>query len=195
VLAGDERVHAERFRWGLVPAWSREPRTRYTTVTARLDRAARSRIFGKPWRARHCIVPMTGYYKLDRTGKPHTPHFIQARDGAILLAAGLWEKWDREAALCSFAILTHPNPAIPEPLTPDGPVFVSAGVARAWLEGPHFIAGALLKRTKSPPLASHVVSKRYLQRDLDDYTLLEPSSAADFVLGHEAVEGEDCDDE
>ena len=128
----------ERFRWGLVPRWSKQPSTRYTTVTARMERASKSRIFGKPWKSQHCVIPLSGYYKWDRSSRPHTPYFIHARDGAALLAAGLWELWEHEGdRLHSFSVLTHPNPAIPPPLTADGPIFLSehswTHVARACL--------------------------------------------------------------
>src|SRR5688500_17870311 len=55
------------FTWGLVPKWSKEPQTRYTTVTARLQRAPRSRIFRGPWERQRCVIPMNGYYKWDRS--------------------------------------------------------------------------------------------------------------------------------
>ena len=80
-------LHASRLRWGLVPRWSKEPATPYTTVTARLERAPRSRIFAQAWQLRRCIVAMSGYYKWDRQRKPPWPRFIQRTDGVALLAA------------------------------------------------------------------------------------------------------------
>ncbi len=88
---------------------------------------------------------MTGYYKWDRTVRPAVPHFIHAEDGQVLCAAGLWERWEREDAedppFESFTLLTHSNAAIPAPLTPDGPVFISGLAERAWLSGPQLLAG------------------------------------------------------
>ena len=66
-------VQVGEFTWGLVPTWSKAPETRYTTVTARLQRAPRSRIFRKPWERQRCVVPMNGYYKWDRSVKPAVP--------------------------------------------------------------------------------------------------------------------------
>jgi putative SOS response-associated peptidase YedK len=77
----DGELQAVSMRWGLIPRWSKTPETPYTTIMARLEHAARSRIFGKPWRSQHCSVPITGYYKWDRTVRPAVPHFIQAEDG------------------------------------------------------------------------------------------------------------------
>lgn len=195
----DGDLQAARMRWGLVPRWSKTPETPYTTVTARLERAARSRIFGKPWQNQRCLVPMTGYYKWNRTVCPPMPHFVQAVDGQVLFAAGLWERWERddtdEPPFVSFAILTHPNDAgIPTPLTPDGPVFVSGLLERAWLSGPQLLAGSALRLAATPALSCYAVSQAYRERARSDYTLVEPRDASDYLMAElDAINDEDWD--
>jgi len=167
----------EDFDWGLVPSWSSLPETKYTTMTARLERAARSRIFRRPWEQRRCVVPMNGYYKWDRSADPPQPYFIQSQSGDVLFAAGLWDHWHKaEPALYSFAVLTHANPAIPSPLVPDGPVFVPAAKAAEWIAGPWFPM-RFLTQGPQPRLEAYPVSRRIRSRDADDYTLLEPADA------------------
>jgi putative SOS response-associated peptidase YedK len=180
LYAHDDLLRVGEFTWGLVPRWSPEPRTRYTTVTARLERAARSRIFRGPWETRRCVVPMNGYYKWDRSSKPHAPWFIQARDGEVLFAAGLWELWERAAPpLLSFAILTRPNDAIPPPLVPDGPVFLPASQWEDWItQRPWFVAQRLA-RLRQPELTAYRVSRAMRDPRRDDYTLLEPAQDDD----------------
>ena len=132
-----------------------------------------------------CLIPMTGYYKWDRTVRPPIPHFIQAQDGRVLCAAGLWERWEHEEAedppFESFTILTHPNAAIPAPLTPDGPVFVEGAAAGVWLSGPSMLAGHALRRSKTPVLGSYAVSHAYRDRARSDYTLIEPRAASYYL--------------
>ncbi|MFC0679425.1 SOS response-associated peptidase [Lysobacter korlensis] len=172
-------LRVEDFDWGLVPRWSKLPETRYTTVTARLERAPSSRIFKRPWESTRCVVPMTGYYKWDRGAKPARPYFIQPESGEVLFAAGLWDHWDKdEPELYSFAILTHRNPAIPPPLVPDGPLFMPAAKVAEWIRGPSAPAGFLL-RMSQPALEAYPVSRRIRSPDVDDYTLLEPAAAVD----------------
>jgi putative SOS response-associated peptidase YedK len=174
VLDRGAGVVVEDFDWGLVPSWSKLPETKYTTVTARLDRAPTSRIYRRPWESRRCVVPMTGYYKWDRSTKPARPYFIQSRDGRVLFAAGLWDRWPADAPeLYTFTVLTAPNDAIPPPLVPDGPIFVPAGDVRAWIEGP-WLPSRFLSRMRQPELDAYPVSRRIRSRDVDDYTLLEP---------------------
>ena len=166
------------FTWGLVPKWSKEPQTKYTTVTARLQRAPRSRIFRGPWEAQRCVIPMNGYYKWDRSSKPVAPYFIQAQDGRALFAAGLWEVWEKgDAPLATFSVLTHPNPAIPAPLVADGPVFLPHAEWSRWITDPLWFPMRYLTRLKQPALEAYRVSRAIRDRTRDDYTLLEPASA------------------
>ncbi len=184
----------EDFDWGLVPSWSALPETKYTTMTARLERAARSRIFRRPWEQRRCVVPMNGYYKWDRTADPPRPYFIQSQAGEVLFAAGLWDHWHKaEPELYSFAVLTHANSAIPPPLVPDGPVFVHAGKVADWIAGPWFPM-RFLTQAAQPRLEAYPVSRRIRNRDADDYTLLEPADALEDD-GAATGLGDDIDDD
>lgn len=162
--------------WGLVPRWSKEPATPYTTVTARLDRAPRSRIYAQAWAQRPCVLPMTGYYKWDRERRPPWPLFVQRKDGLALLAAGLWEHWESDDGqqLDSFTVLTGPNSAIPSPLTPDGPIFIAPATALDWLSGAFQTPAALRTHASTPALEAYPVSRAFRDPSRDDYTLLEP---------------------
>jgi len=178
VLDRGDGATVEDAVWGLVPSWSKTPETKYTTVTARLERAPASRIYRSAWEKRRCVVPMTGYYKWDRTQKPARPYFIQSRDGHALFAAGLWDRWPAdEPELTTFTVLTMPNDAIPAPLVPDGPVFLPAVEVEAWLAGPRWPT-RFLSRMRQPELEAYEVSRRIRSAEVDDYTLLEPADAA-----------------
>ncbi|UKE73906.1 SOS response-associated peptidase [Xanthomonas graminis] len=194
IVCHDGVARVQRLRWGIVPRWSKTPDTPYTTITARLERAARSRIFAAPWKSQHCLIPLSGYYKWDRSRKPAQPYYIHHAQGEVLLAAGLWERWERgEPALLSFSVLTHANPAIPAPLTADGPIFLSGNRWRSWLRGPRLFPTAFLVRAPQPTLTAYPVSSAYRQRERNDYTLLEPvdSAAAWPDDGADAEEDED----
>lgn len=194
---GDALV-VEEFDWGLVPRWSKMPETKYPTVTARLERAPTSRIFRRPWESQRCVVPMSGYYKWDRSTKPARPYFIQSQSGEALFAAGLWDHWDKgEPELYSFAVLTHANAAIPPPLVPDGPLFVPAAKVGDWIDGP-WLPTRFLSQMKQPALEAYPVSRRIRSRDVDDYTLLEPAGLegeAGDAVDPDAMWLDDFDDE
>lgn len=190
----DGEVVTETLRWGLVPRWSKQPETSYSTITARLSRASASRIYARPWASRRCVVPVNGYYKWDRSGARPVPYFIQSRDGALLFAAGLWDLWERELpALASFTLLTMENLAIPAPLSPDGPLFLPADALLDWMAGPVPDAGRMA-RVPQPALEAWPVSRRIRSREVDDYTLLEPASP-DADMHEDASGDEDLDED
>jgi putative SOS response-associated peptidase YedK len=197
-MSDDSVVVLSEMIWGLVPRWSKEPATPYTTVTARVDRAPKSRIFAQAWQTRRCLVPMSGYFKWDRQRMPPWPHFIQRRDGGVLMAAGLWEEWKGEegSSLLSFTLLTAPNPAIPVPLTQDGPVFLDGAPALRWLSGSLSSPRSLLRHAQRPVLESYPVSRAIAKTDVDAYTLLEPvDPEAEAALSMHPREDEDPWDE
>lgn len=182
--------------WGLIPAWSKQFETKYTTQTARLERAPASRIFRNAWKERRCVVPMSGYYKWDRRVKPPVPYYVHAADGGLLLAAGLWERWSKEEpARDSFAVLTHANAAIPSPLTPDGPIFLAPSQWRDWIAGKPWFPQRWLKGLKPPMLAAYAVSNAVRDAARDDYTLLEPRSVASEPLPPPPFDDEAWDDD
>lgn len=194
IVLEDGAPAAKEFQWGLIPRWSKTPDTPYTTVTARLQRAASSRLFKQAWEQRHCVVPLNGYYKWDRTVKPALPYFIQAGDGQILLVAGLWECWEKgETPLSSFSVLTHANPAIPPPLVADGPVFLSPDRWMRWLDPGRWLQKRFLLNNAQPALDAYPVSRAIRDPQRDDYTLLEPADA--MVWEEElATDEDDFDD-
>jgi len=166
----------KELQWGLIPRWCKTPDTPYTTVTARLERAAGSRLFKQAWERRHCVVPLNGYYKWDRNAKPAAPYFVQAGDGRILMMAGIWECWEKgDTPLCTFSILTHPNPAIPAPLVADGPVFLVLDRWKRWLDADLWFPKRFLLDSPQPALESYRVSRAMRDPNRDDYTLLEPA--------------------
>ena len=194
VLEEDGPV-AKELQWGLIPRWSKTAETPYTTVTARLERAAKSRLFKQAWETRHCVVPLNGYYKWDRTVKPAVPYFIQSGDGRMLMVAGLWECWEKgETPLCSFSVLTHANAAIPPPLVADGPVFLPPDRWRRWLNPDRWFPRHFLLNSAQPTLEAYPVSRAIRDPQRDDYTLLEPveSTAWEEQL---AEDEDDFDDE
>ncbi|MET1162396.1 MAG: SOS response-associated peptidase [Pseudoxanthomonas sp.] len=196
VLEDGEPVVRE-FQWGLIPRWSKTPETPYTTVTARLERAAGSRLFKQAWETRHCAVPLNGYYKWDRSVKPAAPYFVQAGDGCVLFVAGLWECWEKdESPLCTFSILTHANAAIPAPLVADGPVFLRPDRWLKWLDADLWFPKRFLLASPQPELEAYRVSRAIRDPNRDDYTLLEPANPleSEHALPHHEEDFEEDDD-
>lgn len=85
-------------QWGLIPAWSKEPRAQFSTINARAETVATKPAFAKGFAARRCLLPADGYYEWQtitgESGKPvKQPWFVRPTGGGVLPMAGLYEFW------------------------------------------------------------------------------------------------------
>jgi putative SOS response-associated peptidase YedK len=91
-------------KWGLVPAWAKDPSIGSRMINARAETAATKPSFRKAMAARRCLLPADGYYEWyvpegdegprTKAGRPvKQPFFIHPRDGSPLPMAGLYEFW------------------------------------------------------------------------------------------------------
>jgi putative SOS response-associated peptidase YedK len=80
-------------RWGLIPAWAKDPKIGYSTINARADSVATKPAFRAAFKRRRCLVPVDGYYEWISEGKKKLPILYQQPDGCAFALAGLWEAW------------------------------------------------------------------------------------------------------
>jgi len=48
-------------RWGLVPHWSKEARTKYSTINARTESVAEKPTYREAFKHKRCLIPATGF--------------------------------------------------------------------------------------------------------------------------------------
>ena len=72
----DHRYELAEARWGLIPAWSKEPRTTYATFNARVETVATKPAFRAAYRARRCLVPTSGTLDTNWLSKTPTPRML-----------------------------------------------------------------------------------------------------------------------
>jgi putative SOS response-associated peptidase YedK len=83
-------------RWGLVPAFARDPRIASRLINARAETAAVRPAFREALRLRRCLVPADGFYEWAASASgsgPRQPYRIALPDGAPFAIAGLFERW------------------------------------------------------------------------------------------------------
>lgn len=128
-------LRAARLRWGLVPAWSELPSTKFSAFNARVESVAEKPVFRGAFRARRCLVPASGWYEWRQEAGRKIPHLFEPAAGGALLFAGLWERWQRgDEAVESFTILTTEARDQVAAVHDRMPVLVAHEDARQWLD-------------------------------------------------------------
>jgi putative SOS response-associated peptidase YedK len=83
----------ELVRWGLIPAWVKDPAKLSTILNARAETVLEKPSFRGNMRHRRCIVPASGFYEWVGPPRAKRPYLIQPRDGTCLGFAALWDHW------------------------------------------------------------------------------------------------------
>lgn len=148
VILGDRKGdnHLELMQWGLVPAWSKEPKVAYSTINARAETVASKPTYRKPLASQRCLVPATGYFEWVETARQgKQPYRIQVRNEAtgatnrieeIFAFAGLYDVWQGPGGeeLHSYTIVTtQANDAL-RAIHSRMPVILPVDLEEAWLD-------------------------------------------------------------
>ena len=81
-------------RWGLIPAWVKDPSAMPLLFNARAETAADRNAFRGALRHRRCLIPATGFHAPRRGGEGRgEPVFIRPREGGVIAFAGLFEPY------------------------------------------------------------------------------------------------------
>jgi len=81
-------------RWGLIPAWVKDPRSFPLLFNARSDTALDKNTYKAAMRHRRALVPASGFYEWRRAGKAKAEaYWVRPKGGGLLAFAGLMETW------------------------------------------------------------------------------------------------------
>ena len=94
---GGAARHFALVRWGLLPAWVKDPKAFPLIINARDDGLPDKASFRGAMRHRRCIVIADAFYEWMKTPMktraPKRPFMIRRKSGAPMAFAGLWEHW------------------------------------------------------------------------------------------------------
>jgi len=175
-------------RWGLIPAWAKDPKGFSLLINARAESVNDKPAFRNAMKRRRCLFPADGFYEWKGEGgaKSNTkrPFLARPRDGGPMAFAGLWETWTGPngeemetaaivtvAANAEMGAIHHRAPAI---LAPEmhGPWLDCAGVDA-------LAAAALLRPAPDGTMEVYPVSTAVNRVANDSPALVEPASVDD----------------
>lgn len=137
---------AEPLQWGLVPGWARDPSVGSHMTNARSDTISSKPAYREAFKKRRCLIPANGFYEWQHvSGKTKQPWHIFRADGAPLVFAGLWEKWQ----------------------TPDGDLLESCSIITT--DANEFMAEI---HTRMPVILSNEERNTWLDVQIDEPTVL-----------------------
>lgn len=178
VKNGERRL--DKFRWGLVPHWSKGPNTRYSMINARAETVAEKPSYRGPFAKRRCLVLADGFYEWQKVGDTKVPMYIRLKSGQPFGFAGLWDLWtppDDGSPLKSCTVITtNPNRLL-KPIHNRMPVILPADAIEDWLT----LDGsqqdellALLKPYPEEELEAYAVSRFVNSPSNDSPKCIEP---------------------
>jgi putative SOS response-associated peptidase YedK len=80
-------------RWGLIPAWVKDPKTISLILQARSDSVVDKPSFRNAMKRRRCLIPADGFYEWNEATNPHRPYVVRPKHAGPIAFAGLWEAW------------------------------------------------------------------------------------------------------
>jgi len=180
VVIGENGVrHFRLMRWGLLPAWVKDPRNFSLLINARAETVSERPAFKNAMKRRRCLIPADGYYEWRATENRKRPCFIYRRDGGPIGLAGLAETWigPNGEELDTVAIVTAPASAELAPLHHRVPVTIAPDDFDRWLDcgadDPETLM-ELLAPPREGEFAWHEVSTRVNRVANDDPQLILP---------------------
>ena len=185
VRAAEEGRTLAMLRWGLIPAWAKDPAIGHRLINARSETAAEKPSFRAAFRNRRCLIPADGFYEWRREGKTRQPWLFGLQDGAPFAFAGLWESWTVPQgatltgslaergpgdAVETCTILTTPANETVAPVHGRMPLILPPNAYSSWLAG----EDVPLAPYPADAMTAHPVSTHVNRPANDDARCVEP---------------------
>ncbi len=169
-------------RWGLVPAWVKDPKSFSLLFNARGESVLDKPAFRNAMRRRRCLIPADGFYEW-QAGERRRPYFVRPKSGGPIAFAGLWETWSgpNGEEVDTAAIVTTRANRLLAPLHDRMPVIVAPEAFDLWLDCANVdatTAAALIAPAPEALLECYEVSPAVNRAANDDARLIAPATDA-----------------
>jgi putative SOS response-associated peptidase YedK len=180
-MAEGEREFA-LVRWGLIPAWVKDPKGFSLLINARAESVNDKPAFRNAMKRRRCLFPADGFYEWKPHGGGKRPYFARPIGGGPMAFAGLWETWtgpNGEEMETAAIVTTEANTEMAA-VHHRAPVIVPPGQFDLWLDCKTVdekIAAELLVPAPEGSMQVYEISPAVNRVANDAPALLEPYSA------------------
>lgn len=121
-------------RWGLLPSWSKEEKTKYSMINARAETLLEKPAYKRLIQKNRCLIIADSFYEWKKINDKKVPYRIMLKNGELFAFAGLWDLWEKEGnAIISCSIITTTPCKLLEPIHDRMPVILPKAREREWL--------------------------------------------------------------
>lgn len=92
VYEGDRR-YFRLLKWGFVPDFARKDAKPLRLINAKSETVREKPAFRSAFRRRRCLIPVTGFFEWQATGKGKVPYYITVKNRPIFALAGIWDEY------------------------------------------------------------------------------------------------------
>jgi putative SOS response-associated peptidase YedK len=169
-------------RWGLIPAWVKDPKAFTLLINARAESVNEKPAFRNAMKRRRCLFPADGFYEWKPVPGGKRPCFAYPVAGGPIAFAGLWETWtgpNGEEMETAAIITTQANPVMAQ-VHHRAPVIVPPEQFDFWLDCRNVDERAALELCVPAPdglMAIREVSNAVNRVANDSAAVIEPYNA------------------
>lgn len=186
VITDDQPQELQQFVWGLIPFWARDRKIGSRLINARSESIAEKPSFRAAVRKRRCWVLADSFYEWKTVNGNKEPYRIYHKSENLLVFAGIWEVWRKEAdPVYSYSIITTtPNAEMARVHDRMPVVLADRDQQEAWLQTEHL--DKALDLLHSPPdgtLTMYPISKQVNKVSNNGPQLHEPLGEQGDLFG------------
>jgi putative SOS response-associated peptidase YedK len=124
-----------KFRWGLVPSWSRDSSGKSKRINARAETVSKKPSFRKAFKKKRCLILADGFYEWKNVKGSKQPFYLTLPSGKPFAFAGLYETWKSSegSSYDSCCIITTEASDSVCEIHYRMPVILEPGVLETWL--------------------------------------------------------------
>lgn len=171
-------------RWGLVPAWAKDPSIGAKLINARAETVESKPSFRSSFARHRCLIPASGFYEwkvVSENGKVRRqPYYVRPAEGDGLFAfAGLLARWRSGTGedLVTACIITTEANALMAPIHDRMPAILAPGAWDAWLGAENAskeALRALLGPTPAEGMTAYAVGMAVNRAGVEGEGLIKP---------------------